>query len=127
MKTDQIFIGNIKKCTKYDYRSQGYGDWNTSPAVDSKLYKQNAVLIKVENGGYVDLEKLNSLLDYIKIYKDITENGYRLGGLMRSIRPHCVDCLFVDLDSLKPYYSDKQKKEKTSVHQLRKQIRSNNR
>ena len=74
MKTDQIFIGDIRKCTKYETHttfssstyigdqcigcdSFGYID------KDDELYKENAVLIKIKNGGYVDLERFNSILD----------------------------------------------------------------
>ena len=88
MKTDQIFIGDIRKCTKYETHttfssstyigdqcigcdSFGYID------KDDELYKENAVLIKIKNGGYVDLERFNSILDYIRIYRDITKDGYR--------------------------------------------------
>lgn len=138
MKTDQIFIGDIRKCTKYETHttlssstyigdqcigcdSFGYID------KDDELYKENAVLVKIENGGYVDLERFNSILDYIRIYRDITKDGYRLGGLMMSTSAHCIDSLFVDEKSLKPYYADKQQTEDISVRQLKKQVKNNNR
>lgn len=136
MKTDQIFIGDIRKCTKYETHttfsgstyignqhiycdSFGYID------EDDELYKENAILIKIENGGYVDLERFNSILDYIKIYRDIKKDGYRL-GLMMSTSAHCIDSLFVDEKSLKPYYDDKRQKDSISVHQLKKQVKKNN-
>lgn len=136
MKTDQIFIGNIRKCTKYETHttisssahignqcilreSFGYID------EENELYKKNAVLIKIENGGYVDLERFNSILDYIKIYRDITKNGYRLGGLMMSTSAYSIDSLFVDEKSLKPYYGDNQQINDISVRQLKKQINNN--
>lgn len=132
MKTDQIFIGDIRRCTKYEKHitlssmtanvireSFGYIE------EDDELYKENAILIKIKNGGYVDLERFNSILDYIKIHKDITKNGYRLGGLMMSTSAHCLDSLFVDEESLKPYYTAKQTSN-LSVHQLKKQIKNNN-
>ena len=138
MKTDQIFIGDIRKCTKYETHttfssstyigdqcigcdSFGYID------KDDELYKENAVLIKIKNGGYVDLERFNSILDYIRIYRDITKDGYRLGGVMMSTSAHCIDSLFVDEESLKPYYTDKQQTDDISVHQLKKQVKKSNR
>lgn len=131
MKADQIFIGNIRKCIKYETHatlsgstyignqcivcdSYGYID------EDSELYKENTILIKIENGGYVDLERFNSILDYIKIYRDITKDGYRLGGLMMSTSAYSVDSLFVDEKSLKPYYTDNQQTNGISVRQLKK-------
>ena len=91
---------------------------------EDELYKENAVLIKIENGGYVDLERFNSILDYIRIHKDITKNGYRLGGLMMSTSAHSRNCLFVDEKSLKPYYTEKQQFEDISVRKLKKQVKS---
>ena len=90
-----------------------------------ELYKENAVLIKVKNGGYVDLENFNSILDYIKIHQDITKNGYRLGGLIMSTSAHCINSLFVDRKSLIPYYKNKEQDNNISVHQLKKQINNN--
>ena len=138
MKTDQIFIGDIRKCTKYEthntFSSSAYiGDQCIGCDSfgyideDDELYKENAVLIKIENGGYVDLERFNSILDYIKIYRDITKDGYRLGGLMMSTSGHCIGSLFVDEKSLKPYYDDKQRTDNISVHQLKKQVKKSNR
>lgn len=89
---------------------------------DDELYKENAVLIKIKNGGYVDLEKLNSILDYIKIYRDITKDGYHVGLIMPT-SAYGIDSLFVDEKSLKPYYINKQQKSNISAHQLKKQIK----
>ena len=134
MKTDQIFIGDIRKCTKYETHTKlssstyigdqcigcdsfGYID------KDDELYKENAVLIKIKNGGYVDLERFNSILDYIRIYRDITKDGYRLGRFMMSTSALCFDSLFFVEESLKPYYADKQQTDDISVHQLKKQVK----
>lgn len=136
MKKGQIFIGDIRKCTKYDthttFSSNCYiGDQCIGCdsfgyiEVEDELYKENAILIKIENGGYVDLERFNSILDYIKIHHDLTKNGYRLGGLMMSERAHCIDSLFVDEKSLKPYYADEIQNNNVSIRQLKK-IKNNN-
>ena len=134
MKPEQIFIGNIKRCTEYKEHitSQdktyingqcficdefGYIETN------SEFFKENAILIKIKKGGYVDLERLNSLLDYIRVYKDIRFNGYMLGGLMMDTSPHDLNSLFVDKKSLKPYYSNEQTKN-ISVRQLKKQLKN---
>lgn len=135
MKTEQIYVGNIRKCTKYEthttFSNRTYiGDQcigcDSFEYIDSddELYKENAVLIKIKNGGYVDLERINSILDYIRIYRDITKDGYRLGGLMMSTSAHSKDSLFVDKKPLKPYYDDKQPNSKISIHQLKKQIKN---
>ncbi len=136
MKTNQIFIGDIRKCTKYDrhttFSCSTYFD-NQCIGCDSigyidkddELYKANAILIKIQNGGYVDLEKLHSILDYIGVYLDITKDGYRLGGLMMSTFPYCINSLFVDESSLRPYYDSKQQTTDISVRQLKKQVKNN--
>ncbi len=64
MKTDQIFVGNIRKSIKYETHNafsssmyvgdqciacSSFGHINT----DDELFKENAVLIKIKNGGYV--------------------------------------------------------------------------
>jgi len=134
MKPEQIFIGNIRKCTKYEshttFQSKTYINGECIGAdgfgyvdTDDELFKENAILIKIEKGGYVDLERFNSILDYIRIYKDITKDGYMLGGLMMSTSSHGLDSLFVDEDSLKPYYNNEQTK-KISVRQLKKQVKN---
>lgn len=129
MKPEQIFIGNIRKCTKYERHttfncSTYIGDrcigCDSFGYVDSEdeLYKENAILLKIKNGGYVDLENFNSVLDYIKIYRDTT----RIGGLVMSTSAYCVGKLFVDEKSLKPYYNDNQQRKNISVRQLKKQL-----
>lgn len=136
MKPEQIFIGDIRRCTKYEthttFSSNTYIDDICIGCdslgyieVDDELYKENAILIKIENGGYVDLERFKSILDYIRIYQDITKHGYNLGGLMMSGYAYCIDSLFVDENSLKPYFTDKEQMNNISVRQLKKQIKDN--
>jgi len=135
MKPEQIFIGNIRRCTKYE----NHTTFSSSTYIggqcigcdsfgyiekEDELYKENAVLIKVEHGGYVDLEKLNSILDYIKIYSDITKDGYRLGGLMMSTSAHCINSLFIDEKSLKPYFTDKQQSDNITLRKLKKHAKT---
>lgn len=138
MKKDQIFIGDIRKCTKYEIHTtfgnnayigdvcigcDSFGYINSN----DELYKENAILIKIENGGYVDLERFNSFLDYVRIYQNITKNGYCLGKLMMPTSAYCINSLFVDEKSLKSYYDDKQQADNISVRQLKKQLKNNNR
>ncbi len=90
IKTDQIFIGNINKRTKYidhttfsseifigdqciSYDSFGYIE------KEDKIYKEKAVLIKLKNGGCVDLENLNTVFDYLRVAGTITKEGFLFG------------------------------------------------
>ena len=130
MKTDRVFVGDIKKCTKHImepvFSSSTYigddcigCDCFGHTIVESELYKENAVLIEF-NGGYVDLDNLKNVVDYIKVHKDITRDGFYMGGLIMSTMPHTSDSLFVDSSSLKPYQSQNNK-DNISVKQLRKE------
>lgn len=135
MKPEQIFIGNIKQCTKYEMHkilsssfyigNQCIGcDTFGHIDMDDELYKKDAILIKLKHGGYVDVENINSILDHIKIRRYITKDGFRLGGLIISTKAHYINSLLVDEDSLKPYYDNNQRKN-ISVRQLKKQIKNN--
>ena len=133
MKSDRIIIGNIKKCTKFEIHniisnneyinekcigsaSYGYFDY------EEQIIKENAILIKLKNGGYVDIENLNSFLDYIIINGFIVKNISCLSSLVMSISPLCKDCLFVDEKSLKPYYSKESDVEDISIRELKKNL-----
>ena len=133
MKADRVFVGDIKKCTKYErhdvFSSSTYicdecigCDSFGHIETDSELYKKDAILIQFKNGGYVDLDNLRSFIDYIKVYGDITKNGFYEGGLIMSTSPRCIDSIFVDSESLKPY-KNKQNKDKISARQLRKEFK----
>jgi len=134
MKIEQVFVGNLKICTKVEEHvsvsgetyiggklafreSLGYAE------VEDKLYKENVVLIKFENGGFVELEKFNSMLDYIKIRRDYKEKSFLLGGLILDDRAHRVNDIFVDSESLKPYYNQEQKK-KVSIRRLKREMKT---
>lgn len=134
MKIEQVCVGNLKICTKYEdhvsvsgetyiggqlafRESLGYVD------VEDKLYKENVVLIKFANGGFVELEKLNSIFDYIKMRRDYKEKSFLLGGLILDDRAHRINDIFVDSESLKPYYKEEQKKN-VSIRRLKREIKN---
>jgi|GEM_PF-957631 len=134
MKTDQIYIGNINRCTKYvshtTFSSEtfigddcicsdsfGYIDKDFEP------YKENAILIKLKNGGFVDLENLNTVLDHLEVLTTSTKDGFYLGGIIMSNHAHCEGCLFVDQISLKSYYPENKNDVNISARQLKKQIK----
>lgn len=130
MDKNQIFIGTIRKCTQYEmhpmFENRTYfGDQCIGfdclgyTTTSDEVYKENAILIKLKNGFYVDLNQLDSILDCIKIYRP---DRYRLGGLAMSTSADHVGSLFVDTDSLKPYYEGKQNSNHVSVYQLKKQV-----
>lgn len=91
-----------------------------------KLYKENAVLVKTKNGGYIDLENFNSILDYLKIYKDDAQRDYNLWKTIMPTHSRGSNSLFVDENSLKPYFNSEDKKEEISIYQLRRRQKSAN-
>ena len=132
MKIDMnnVFIGTIRKCTKYKMHTtfsagtyignvciseECFGHVET----DSTVYKENAKLLKITNGGYVDLDLLNNFLDEIKVKSRITKNGFYLNGLIMSTSANKMDCLFVDEESLIQYEPLKEIKRPT-VKKLKK-------
>jgi hypothetical protein len=136
MKTDQIFIGNINKCTKYiNHTTFSSGTFIGDQCIgcdsfgyiekEDEIYKENAILIKLKNGGYVDLENLNSIFDHLKVLNTTTRDGFYLGGIIMSTSAHCVGSIFVDQKSLVPYYTENKNNSNISARQLKKQIKRN--
>lgn len=132
MKLEQIFIGDIKKCTKYErcpsrtYTTR-FGvvtgvESEVTITYNEEVYKEKAVLIKIDKGGYVDLDRLNTIMDILKIHKDLLPNSYRVGGLMMATRAHKEGCLFVDENSLTPMYSQEVGQKETTAKQLKKEL-----
>lgn len=131
MKASRVFTGDIKKCIKYEEHSLfsletyigedciGCDSFGHTVA-ECELYKENAVLIEF-NGGYVDLDNLKTIKDYISAYGDVTKDGFYIGGLIMPTSPHACDSLFVDSESLKPY-QNKDNKRNISARQLRKEF-----
>ena len=116
MKIDMknVFIGTIRKCTEYNthttfssstYIEDDYIGTDSFGYIeyDSIISKENAKLLKVTNGGYVDLDLLNSLLDEIKVKSKITKNGFYTNGLIMSTDANKVGDLFVDESTLIQY------------------------
>ena len=134
MKKEQIYIGDIKRCTIHDpfYEIHTTGIFayaETGVKYEGDIIKKNAILVKDDNDMFIDIEMLNSVLNYVKLYKDkwlMSTDLYTTGIytklsvlLMRTI-PSSVDGLFVDKKTLKPYFYNFEKEEKISARQLRK-------
>lgn len=129
MKKYQIFIGDIRVCTKYDrcasFVSGAYinGECIGSDYIgyinkDDELYKKDAILVKIKNRGYVDLEKLSSILDNIEIFLESRRRGFNEGDIAITTFPYEKGDLFVDETTLRPYFSDELRSD-ISVRQLK--------
>ncbi len=137
MDSKQIFIGNIKKCTKYDisttFSSETYiGEQCISCdsfgyiQEESEIAKENAVLIRVAKSRYVDIDSYRSAVDYFKVRQSLTGTRMNMDGIVMSTSPYHVGCLFVDEDSLQPYYTEEQDPKNISVRKLKKELRQKN-
>ena len=121
MKSEKIFIGDIKKCTKYQRHNMFESSMYINEELmftysfgyiesDSIIYKRNAILIKTKNGGYVDFEDLNGYLYLLKLKVKEFKKWIKIGNLILTTNASKVDTLFVDEESLKLYYKDNTKK-----------------
>jgi len=134
MKTNQIFRGDIKICTSYETYtsivSEAYiGDQCIGRdclghiELDSEFYKRNAILLRIRRDKYVDLNRIASILDYIKIYLESRRKGFYLEDLAISTRPWSKGSLFVDEKSLKPYFDNMKQVSDISILRLKSNTR----
>ena len=127
MKTNQFFVGNVMKCKNYEFdgftvdRSFKNDQLKIySSLYDGDLVKENAILIQLNVGEYIDIDNVKSTLELFKIYKYILKVCKK--GKILSTSPDHNDMLFIDCDSLKPYYAENQKVEKISLRQFKKNL-----
>ena len=77
MKIEGLYTGTILKCTHInDMLKDDIDEFYGFFRYNYEMYKENVLLAKIENGGYVEFDKLNSLINRIKIGKDIHKNGW---------------------------------------------------
>lgn len=125
MKIEEILIGDIKKCTKYEEHTTF--SINTGDSIDrigytkteGKICKKNAVILKMNNGGYIDIDNYNTIGKL-----RILTSGSKLGGLVLSKFANYEGCLYVD--NLKPYFNDQSQVNKSLVKQIKKKRKVNN-
>ena len=122
MKREDIFIGKIKKCRNV-YQYKQYGDSRYVPdfsinktefgTIENYAYvvRDVAVLIKATENKYIWLNTLTSFIDEVKVNLGIEVNAL-------NCEPTQDGELFVDIDSLVPYYEDELDKN-ISVKRLR--------
>lgn len=134
IEVEQVYTGNINICTQYDRHNafenklimdqqEISSDHFGYIIRDGKLYKENATLIKIKHGGYIDIDEFKSILDYFDIKRNMEEKGFTLGGIMMPTSAYGVDTLYVDKDSLKPYYDKTEKINNKHVFKLTRDLR----
>lgn len=126
MNYEQFFIGDIRICKNYNrFNADCIDEWIGGPSPErliknsngttdyidytDEMYKQDAILIKTKNGKYIDLEDVNSILDYVSTDCDNKVKKFCLKNKVMSTLPDESGSLFVDKRSLKSYENVKQK------------------
>lgn len=123
MKADQIFIADLRKCTDLHFKGIHMDDASFGLiSNDSEPFKKDAILIKIDDGRYVDLEALDSALDYIKVRCITALDRFRIGGLIIPTFPFKSEAIFVDENTLRPYSTKKPMPNHIAFKQLKKGI-----
>lgn len=68
MKTNILYMGNIKKITSFKLTSPIYMGNNIvikKSKIETEYYKKAATLVKVSNNTYVDIDNINSILELL--------------------------------------------------------------
>ena len=127
MKVEGIYIGDILISTKYTMKMTHMTDMLGIMAgvghieEESKLYKKDALLIKVHQFGYIDYDELKLFAD-IRIKNALEKNGgFKLGSI---IMPEMSfgTILYVNSKNLKEVTKDYDLETDMSARQLRKAI-----
>lgn len=123
MKSDQIFVADLRKCTDLHFKGIGMDGASVGCiSADSELFKKEAILIKIDEGRYVDLEVLDSALDYIKVRCITALDQSRVGGLIIPTFTFKSGAIFVDESTLKPYLTQKAMPNHIAFKQFKKQM-----
>jgi hypothetical protein len=130
MNSERVFIGNIRKCTKYDmistFKSETLIDGQpiTSDSFghiekEDSLYKEGAILIKTNNGGYIDLTNVKSI-DEVLLPIMSKKSSFTTNSRIMTTHPFAKGQLFVDEETLRPYFI----RGNISIVQLKKQYKN---
>ena len=128
MEEEKIFIGNIRKCTKYNivdfntFQNPIIVDRFQKRNVESILYRKDVILFKVSDGCYVDYSSFNSIGDWFKIKNCIKHKLPLKGIILRDFQVY-EGCLFVDPKSLKTIDSFEEVPKKVLNKKLIKNIK----
>lgn len=122
IKKENIFIGNIKRCTKYREVDMNEKDSHESGLVyyNSEVYAEDVILVKVSDkpAGYINLRSFEALLDYLKQHNIDNYEGPSLEESILYTKVNGLGSIWVDSVSLKPYY--KKEKGKVKVRKIKR-------
>lgn len=106
MKVKGLAIANIRKIEYSTIASDRFigGIVAATPIIKTSRHKDNALLIKVSDNGYVDVDTINNVWDSIKIKQHVKKNKTVLGNIVLAdfVPPIGNTCdLYVEPTSIK--------------------------
>ena len=109
---NQIYNGNISEVVDVDIVAE-----SISPTVavaksvpKTQLIKEDACLIKIKDGLYVDIDNIRGLSDRIKLKRELRREKKKRNTLLIHTTGCLVEQLVVDDSEIKPLYPNENKK-----------------
>lgn len=109
---NQIYNGNISEVVDVDIVAE-----SISPTVavaksvpKTQLIKEDACLIKIKDGLYVDIDNIRSLSDRVKLKRELRREKKKRNNLLIHTTGSLVEQLVVDDSGIKPLYPNENKK-----------------
>ncbi len=109
---NQIYNGNISEVVDVDIVAE-----SISPTVavaksvpKTQLIKEDACLIKIKDGLYVDIDNIRGLSDRIKLKRELRREKKKRNNLLIHTTSCLVEQLVVDDSEIKPLYPNENKK-----------------
>jgi len=127
---EQVFLGNINICTKYEnvdlYRFENDFSIERFGYIEKEfeVYRRDVILVKIKDGAYVELEKINNFFDELKIRLHFTLDGFiriRNDGIVMVTFLFFFGHKYVDEGSLIPCFQNRNE-EKVSHKVLKRKI-----
>lgn len=109
---NQIYNGNISEVVDVDIVAE-----SISPTVavaksvpKTQLIKEDACLIKIKDGLYVDIDNIRGLSDRIKLKRELRREKKKRNNLLIHTTSCLVEQLVIDDSEIKPLYPNENKK-----------------
>lgn len=126
MKRNRVYLGSIKRCIADPYLYEKYGEKYFQPdyqinGITEGTIVTNVILVKKEamlfetSHGYIEVSQLSGTFDDLKLAFTSKDELYQT-------YPRYKEDLYVDAESLVPYYEENTK-EKVNVKLLKREYR----
>ena len=128
MKKEQIFIGSVNICTKFEKEdlivNSPSGNKYRFPMhnIEAKLFKTNIPLLKLKDDSYVCVDSIDGFKTYMELYNYLVSKGFSSSELVLCSCPSNENEIFVDVKSLTHYYDSENWKENTTIGNVKKDL-----